>query len=164
MTTPGTHEHHGSGLELSDQESLLLLLVHEGARTGVEEFPLDRVRVQKAGFLLSMRGPARWRQTFNYRPYDWGPYSDDLAFQVRHLEAEKLIRVSPTGGRYAAHVATKVGELIADMLWMELSPVDRAFVQQVRSYVTTRSFRQLLTEVYAAYPDYATHSKFVRQS
>jgi len=44
--------------------------------------------------------------------------------------------------------------------WMSGLPPEMEFIRSVRAYVTHKSFTQLLREVYAEYPEFATASQF----
>jgi uncharacterized protein YwgA len=146
----------GSVLQRSDW--LLLLLDRDvlGAQ-GPDE--LDPVRVQKGMFLLSKRGPAR--DLYDFQAYDWGPFSSaiytDLASLTRqgYLTEERVLgrtwstyRVTARGHERASAAATQVGDTAT------------AWLRQAREFLTTRSFAQLLREVYSLYPDYAVNSRF----
>lgn len=140
----------------------LPLLLASGLTAGQpERFPLDRVRMQKAIFLLSQRGSDKLRSFYSYRPYNWGPYSDALTEDVRNLQSQgKLTVVNDPANRYGRYIATTSGEADAALAWDELNTAERSFLIDVRSYVTGSSFQKLLREVYAAYPEYATASHF----
>src|SRR2546430_2749854 len=68
----------------------LLLASDEFASANGPE-PLDRLRVQKGVFLLQMAGPSAWRDAFPFKPYDWGPFSRQLAAQVDRLIENNLL-------------------------------------------------------------------------
>jgi hypothetical protein len=118
--------------------------------------------MQKGVFLLAMGGPQAWRGLYDFSPYNWGPYSDGLAADLDRLRAENILRVAPVpGSRYGQYVPTAPGQELASELWSEvLDDEEREFLQQVRHYVTSRSFDRLLTDVYSEYPEYATESLF----
>jgi uncharacterized protein YwgA len=65
-----------------DRHLLPLLLASERFATDEETEPLDRIRVQKGVFLLEQRGPSSWRSLYTFSPYDWGPFSRDLAQEL----------------------------------------------------------------------------------
>src|SRR6266508_4536227 len=132
---------------------LLLFLAGNG-----HEKPLDPIRLQKGMFLLSKRGPAR--DLYSFRPYDWGPFSEEIYRDLDVLEADGLVlseavpgrtwrlyRTSREGTRRAQEFASETGKKYADWLL------------QARRFVTERSFVPLLREIYAAYPEYAGRSK-----
>lgn len=145
-----------------DPEDLpLLLAAHESAADDGQH-PLDRVRMQKGVFLLTMGGPARWHSLYEFRPYNWGPYSTGLAHALDRLREDNLLRTAPVpGSRYGRFVTTGRGQEHATAVWEHrLSTAERQFVRDVRSYVTSRNFDRLLQDVYREYPEYATETLF----
>ncbi|MCU1588881.1 MAG: restriction modification system specificity protein [Frankiales bacterium] len=141
---------------------LLLCASQTGQADGA--YPLDRIRMQKAVFLLTLRGSARWNGLYPYRAYDWGPYCRELVDDLRGLAATGLMRTSATAGsRYGRYMLTEQGQQAADEVWESLPPDEQEFLTTVRAYVTSKDFNALLREVYAAYPEYATESRWNRQ-
>ena len=47
--------------------------------------------MQKGVFLLEQRGPESWRDTYRYSPYNWGPYSSELASDLTSLDESGLL-------------------------------------------------------------------------
>ena len=142
------------------RSALPLLLASDEYAPDHEFEPLDRLRLQKGVFLLQMRGPERWRSLYKYTPWDWGPYSRELASEVVHMVESGLLEEEPIGRRrYPRYRTTPEG---SDMLAHlgDVSATELEYVRRTRSYVTSRSFSQLLREVYAAYPKYAVASRF----
>lgn len=139
---------------------LALVLASDLTKGEGETFPLDRIRMQKAAFLVSMRGTSKLR-TYAFEPYNWGPYSGNLNSDLRSLtvlgEVETELR---SGHQYPAYSATSAGEARAREVWDTLEEREKDFLKVVRKFVTSRSFAQLLRDVYAAYPDYASRSQF----
>jgi len=144
-----------------DRRLLPLLLASDACAGSAESEPLDRLRMQKGVFLLDRRGPASWNELFTFTPYDWGPYSFDLASTVEDLVAGGLLDKEPfPGRRYMRYRTTPAGERLIEKLADQVSPDERTFVQAVRTYVGSRPFARLLREVYKAYPAFAVNSRF----
>lgn len=144
-----------------EPSQLPLLLAADELGAEVEREPLDRLRMQKGVFLLEMRGPRSWRDLHRFVPYDWGPYSRDLAAQVDELVDRELIFKERTAGRrYSRYRTTDAGDSEVSSILASLSQEQRNLIGEVRRYITNRSFNQLLREVYAAYPEYAGNSRF----
>jgi len=142
-------------------DELALVLASDVAGSGHETFPLDRIRMQKAAFLVSKRGTEQLRDLYTYEPYNWGPYSSSLTSDLRRLTATELLKLEGApNSQYGRYVTTTAGEKRAQAVWETLSENEHVFLRSVRQFVTTRSFSRLLRDVYAAYPDYATRSRF----
>lgn len=140
---------------------LALAIASDGARASDEMFPLDRLRMQKAAFLIAMRGTERLRGLYHFVPYNWGPYCGDLTADLQQLLLQDDLTIEDIPGqRHGAYATTPTGELKATHVWAQLTPSEQTFIRSVRSYVTRRSFSHLLREVYAEYPEYATRSQF----
>jgi uncharacterized protein len=140
---------------------LALVLSSDIAKTGAERFPLDKLRMQKAVFLIAMRGTDRLRALYAFEPYNWGPYSGALTSDVRELVNEDYLTIEKEPlQQYGRYRTTPDGEEEAAVIWESLAPKEREFVRTVRGYVTSKSFNHLLREVYAAYPEYAANSRF----
>jgi DNA-binding PadR family transcriptional regulator len=118
---------------------------------------LDPVRIQKGMFILSERGPARGVYTF--RPYNWGPFSPQIYGDLDLLVATGLAEVERAPGRtWKRYTTTPKGERRAAALVADASGSDIKWLGKARNYVTSRSFAQLLREIYAEFPEYATES------
>jgi uncharacterized protein len=143
-----------------NRSDLALLTVSPLAAAPGEQYPLDRIRIQKLLFLLTRRGSPSWRSLYNYIPYNWGPYSSQLTFDIGDLVRRGLIERDDSASRYDQYRTTVEGEARAREIWSSLTPPEQAFIRSVRAYVTHRSFTQLLREVYAEYPEFATASQF----
>jgi uncharacterized protein YwgA len=144
-----------------DRRLLPLLLASDQLAGPDESEPLDRLRMQKGVFLLAMRGPETWNALFKFTPYDWGPYSFDLASSVEELLAAGLLVTEAfPGRRYMRYRTTEAGERLISALAGDVSPGGRAFVEATRKYVASRPFARLLREVYKSYPQFAVNSRF----
>lgn len=143
-----------------EARDLALVLASDAASSGDEQYPLDKIRMQKAAFLVSMRGGEALR-LYEFEPYNWGPYSGELNSDLRALTGADLISVeSVSGSRHGAFRTTPLGEHAANAVWANLTEQQRTFIRAVRKFVTSRSFQRLLRDVYAGYPEYATKSQF----
>lgn len=146
---------------MRDVDVPILLASKHAAPASAEPFPLDRVRMQKAAFLLVQRGPEQWRSLLPFRPYNWGPYSSALTQALdKSISSGDLQVEQVSGSKYGRYVTTVQGEASMTSTWEGLPSNEREFIRAVRKYVTSRSFAKLLRDVYAQFPDYATASQF----
>jgi uncharacterized protein YwgA len=152
MTQPTT----GSALVRSDWLLLLLDRAALGAQ-GPDE--LDPVRIQKGMFLLSKRGPAR--DLYDFQAYDWGPFSSDIYADLASLTRQGYLTEEKVPGRtWSTYRVTARGHERAMALAAQMRDDHAAWLRQARDFLTTRSFAQLLREIYELYPDYAVNSRF----
>ena len=144
-----------------ERSHLPLLLASKQFAAADESEPLDRLRMQKGVFLLEMRGPASWKSLYSFQPYDWGPYSRELQSDLASLMSEDLLEKEDFPlRRYMQYRTTLFGEHQIAASVRDLPRNHRNFVESVRRFVTTRSFTQLLRDVYAEYPQFAVNSRF----
>lgn len=140
---------------------LVLVLAADLVAPDQPAYPLDRIRMQKAVFLLTHASHQGWSEMFDYSPYNWGPYSSQLTDTVHGLrQAGELVEADFPGSQYGTYRTSPSGEARAHESWAELTEQERTFIRRVRAYVSAKSFQQLLREVYAAFPTYATASRF----
>lgn len=138
-----------------------LLLFVSSETLGLPPTSLDPVRIQKGMFLLSKRGPAR--DLYQFEPYNWGPFSAQVYADLDDLIAEGLVQPEEAPGRsWSSFRVTGSGEKVATGLTSEISKDDVDWLNRARRFVTGNSFASLLNKIYAAYPEYATRSKFRR--
>jgi uncharacterized protein len=147
-------------LGVVDRRILPLALASGRFRDDNESQPLDRLRMQKGVFLLEMRGSPGWRDLYGFEPYNWGPYSSALARDLRDLTVDGLIDVETGGARHDRYRTSATGETWLENELTSLSNLEVTFIKSVRQFVTTRRFSSLLRDVYAAYPEFATRSRF----
>lgn len=137
---------------------LLLCAAEAADRDGPHD--LDRIRMQKAVFLLTQRGPKPWRQSYEFEPYNWGPYCRELNEDLRHLQHQNLIFLSHASGAYGRYILTPEGQRFTNEYWRLCSEQEQHFFEDLREYVTCRDFNGLLRDVYEAYPTYAENSRW----
>jgi DNA-binding PadR family transcriptional regulator len=146
----------GSALDRSGWLLLLLDRATLGAQ-GPED--LDPVRIQKGMFLLSKRGPER--DVYEFQPYDWGPFSSDIYADLASAARQGYLTEERVPGRtWSTYRITARGHERALALAAQMRAEDVAWLRQAREFLTTRSFAQLLREIYDLYPDYAVNSRF----
>jgi hypothetical protein len=142
-----------------DRSGWLVLLLDRDAlgATGPEE--LDPVRVQKGMFLLSKRGPARGLYAF--RAYDWGPFSSAIYSDLDALVAQGYLDRQRVPGRtWCTYRVTPSGHEVASGMAQQIGAANVGWLRSAREFLTTRSFAQLLREIYEEYPDFAVNSRF----
>ncbi len=110
-------------------------------------------------FLLAQEGPSSTRGLYDFTPYHFGPCSFDLYRDLDRLEDEGLIQSTVRPGYTWKHYSmTPAGEAAAARFAAHIDTEQLDRVKAIRSFVATRAFRQLLKDVYARYPAYATNS------
>lgn len=121
--------------------------------------PLTPAQLQKVAFRLGMECPDHMpADYYQFRKYDYGPFSADIYHDAELLERDGKIRVSinPKGGwrEYAATVRGYMTE-IEDMP-EEVS----SFIADKVCWARGLSFQELVREVYRMYPSFRENSVF----
>jgi hypothetical protein len=147
---------HVKGGLMRPKEWLLLFLSAEALGVDAPE-ELDPIRIQKGMFLLSERGPAR--DTYTFRPYNWGPFSSAIYSDLGSLESSGLVESHPLPGRtWKVWQTTAAGDERAIRIAKDLDDDEVNWLGRTRLYVTGRSFVRLLRDIYANYPQYKRRS------
>jgi hypothetical protein len=133
----------------------LLLLIADGASG---RFDLDPIRLMKGGFLAWQQGPEEWKELFAFRAYDYGPF-DSRLYRVRDDLIERGLLSVIRKGRYDSYELTEAGRAQVAVLARH-EPAQADYLRRVGAWVTSLSFSDLLTEIYGAFPEFATNSVF----
>ncbi len=141
---------------------LILFAALQGASDG-----LDPVRLQQGLFLFSRCPGVPLRSKYAFEPGVYGPISDDLYEDLDRLAGERLLEPVPVKG---AH-------------WSQYKPIDVTFerarrilrqaeaddlmdatrqLAEIKRYVSSVGFGELLERVYAEHPEFAIDSVFYR--
>ncbi len=136
---------------------LLLLFLGIGDAANRE---VDPVRVMKGMFLLEKRGGLK-KHSYDFEPYDYGPFSISLYNDLDLLEGKELIERIPRPGRNWSYVrATDKGRSIAQSLKAQVKPKQLALTSKVQDEVLNKTFAELLRYIYKNYKEYAGRSVF----
>jgi uncharacterized protein YwgA len=140
----------------------LLLLLSDRTLDPDGSTTLDPVRIQKGMFLLSKRGPHK--QLYDFQPYNWGPFSRDVYSDLDQLVAQGLVeQESRPGQSWSLYKLSEDGYMLASKVASSTDENAVRWMAQLRRYLTSRSFNELLTEIYSLHPEYATRSQFASQ-
>jgi hypothetical protein len=132
----------------------LLLLMAKGAEDG--SYPFDAIRAMKSAFLVSERGLPEWQLLYNFRPYDYGPFDSSVYVSRDVLVAGGLLEERP--GNYPSYRLTEAGHARAREIAERMGSASAAWLEGIGKWASSRSFAQLLREVYAEFPQFASRS------
>ncbi|MBE9501410.1 MAG: hypothetical protein IMY87_03145 [Chloroflexi bacterium] len=136
---------------------LLLLFLAAGKASGRI---LDPVRIMKGMFLLE-KGGALEPHSYNFEPYDYGPFSISLYNDLDLLESKKLIdRIARAGRNWSYVRVTNQGHKLAKSLEKQAKPEQLELISAVHEDVLDKTFADLLRHIYKKYPEYAGRSVF----
>jgi len=112
-------------------------------------------------FLLSERGPAR--RLYTFKAYDWGPFSSAIYGDLDALTRQGYLDEDRVPGRtWSTYRVTPSGHELASGMAAQIGSANVGWLRAAREFLTTRSFAQLLRDIYAEYPDFAVNSRFGR--
>ena len=121
----------------------------------------EPIRIQKTLFKLAREAGLPPGEQYQFRPYNWGPFSATIYQDIDDLVGSGLVeRVPQPGISWAIYKLTNKGKKRAERIRT------KANVQSVRSldgisrWVAERPFSKLLQDVYEKYPDMAKNSLF----
>jgi uncharacterized protein len=133
------------------REDVLLLLVDGGDG----KYPMDPVRLMKGSFLVVQRGRSEWKDLFSFQKYDYGPFDRQVYDTKDYLMLRGLLEAQAR--RYEQYELTEDGEEEVVSIAERLGD-DAEWIRRIGRYVSSRSFNQLLEEIYSEYPEYRERS------
>lgn len=142
---------------METKQKLLLLFISMGGE-------IDPVRIMKGMFLLAENARERWLSDdsyYEFEPYYYGPCSFEIYSDLRELKAKGLIMGNRVVGEsWERYSVTEKGKEFAREVEKELTPDLVRYIKKICDFVSSLTFRQLLTVIYRFYPEYATRSVF----
>lgn len=122
--------------------------------------PLTPAQLQKALFLLGKKGKVGGA-FYNFRPYNFGPFSAEIYQDAESLEAEGLVRIDrkEPGRPWALYAATADGISAADRI--KVDGKTREYLVRLVDWARSLSFQQLVSAVYREFPEQRANSVFV---
>jgi hypothetical protein len=149
------HEHPHPEPPLTPGEWAMLVIA------AAEGQPMTPVQLQKALFVVG-KNLDLGNGFYRFEPYDYGPFCKQIYADAEGLERAGLVRITTPQGpwEYKEYLATADGLQRAKELRARLTPKQRDYVGRVVGWVRGRSFKELVTAIYEAYPEMAANSVF----
>jgi uncharacterized protein len=136
-----------------------VVLAAMAAGTGAIHSP---VQMQKLLFLIDKRiSKSMGGAHFNFQPYHYGPYDPAIFSLLEVLEAKGLVTIHrQPDRRWKSYQLTSAGQATGDKLLNDLGVKIGDYVRSLSSYVRSRTFAELVSAIYDAYPDMKANSVF----
>ena len=134
-----------------NRKDWLLIAIHDS---------LEPIQIQKTMFKFAKESGIPPDEQYEFVPYNWGPCSFEIYADLAALREEGSLEAVPTYGGWSMYRLTPVGQESLATLRSSASPNALERLDEVRKWVKSRTFEELLKDVYADYPDYATQSMF----
>lgn len=109
---------------------------------------MSPIQIMKALFLYSQQAhPAEF---YKFEPYLYGPCSFEVYHDLRILLNEGLISSTPSLYSWDFYSITSQGEEM-------IKEVDKQ-IEEIKKFVVSKPFIELLKEIYSKYPEFAKNS------
>lgn len=121
--------------------------------------PVTPVQLQKVAFYVWKKYPDRLPEDFyNFRKYDYGPFSAEVYHDAEKLEHDGLVSIvlNQRGG-WREYAATAQG-LKSDL--SDIPPDVSKFVEEKVRWARGLTFQELVRAVYKDFPQYRRNSVF----
>lgn len=142
---------------MTPRQELVLAALHAG-ETGSEVSP---VQAQKLFFLIDRNAAALTNGPhFNFAAYDYGPFDSAVYSELDWLSNSQGFVEVVRNGRYRTYRLTTEGMREAATTLGEMNQETRTYIGQVKDWVKSLSFRDLVSAVYDAYPEMRVNSIF----
>lgn len=126
----------------------------------IKDYELSPVQLQKFFFLLEKR-IGEEAKLFDFEPYYYGPYCQELKDIVAELEKEGDLKSSNVDGIQHFAVAKPCN---ANELDNFLDKTKREFISsKLVEFVTSMSFRDLCFSIYKEFPEMAKRSVLIKK-
>jgi DNA-binding PadR family transcriptional regulator len=154
---PGNLQGRRKLSNIQRRDLLLTLLLAKGANA--EHEPLDRIRAMKSLFLLSQEEKSL-SQKFRFEPYLYGAVSFDVYRELDALQFDGLVTTTKefTNENWNRYCLTSKGIAEAKKSIRRVPRTILNRIERVKKYTTSKQMYELLKEVYAKYPSFATKS------
>lgn len=121
---------------------------------------MEPIQIQKTLFKFAKESGAPEQELCTFIPYNWGSCSLEIYDDLGQLRDEDSVEFVPSGRGWNAYHLTEAGVKKASKLRKEANHTLVKKLDAARSYVMSRDFETLLSDVYEDYPDFATESLF----
>ena len=121
---------------------------------------MQPIQIQKTLFKFARESGIPKKGAYRFVPYDWGPCSFEIYDDLGELRELGLIETIPSGRGWNSYQMTPKGKIAAEELKGKAKSDPVAKLEDIRDWVKSRSFSNLLKDLYAEYPEFATESLF----
>ena len=139
----------------------LLLLLNSASKKGIE----GRTRLEKLVFLMQKRliEDLKWgitSNTYKFRAYNYGPFSEEVLDDLTSLQMLKLVEVEGEEQENQKFVITDKGREVVDKLVRNANVSHNLAnaIKHIMSSFGELPLDKLVERVYKEYPDYTVNS------
>lgn len=120
-------------------------------------------QIQKLLFLIDTNLAQRYLggRQFSFEPYDYGPFDADVYRVADQLATEELVEVNRNDSTgFRTYEATPKGVEAGEQCLEQMKPEARQYMRDASHWVRSMSFSDLISSIYAAYPEMKVNSVF----
>jgi len=141
-----------------EPQDWLVLYLSLPADTSGQHRPGEPVRIMKGMFLFAQEcAPAG--EAYEFVPYNYGPCSFEIYRDLEQLISNgEVVTERPLGQSWVRYMLTPLGQARAHGIRRQISGDLVEKLAEIKTWVCSLPFIQLLREVYAKYPDFAVNS------
>jgi hypothetical protein len=144
--------------EITAEEVVLTLLL-----AGKHKPVKGKLMLMKLAFLASKEVLTNRAQRFRFRPYSYGPYSDEVASGINELIEQGLVlssvkQVNIDSYRYD-YWLSEMGEKRAMEEWRKLESSETIGLDRLRAIEERFGYWGIVRHVYNKYPEFAVASR-----
>lgn len=123
---------------------------------------ISPAQLQKSLFLLSkMKPQAVNTDYYNFIPYNYGPFSQEIYSDIDELVNEGLVITGhPEGERWLGYAITSKGSEYARSLREKATDEDYNYLYRVVNWARNVSFQELIRTIYHRFPEFKANSVF----
>lgn len=146
---------HKSQKSNAKGEDATLLVISESGDLG-----LTPVKLQKAIFLLQKAFPKYFKNSYQFKPYNYGPFDITIYHDADHLAKSGLISKQNTNYSWVKYVATKEGKKTTQEILQKMPKEVADYINELILWLLPLSFEELVSSIYRKYPEYKKNSVF----
>jgi uncharacterized protein len=144
-----------SSVKIEDRKYWVLL-----ALEAAQGESLTPVQLQKSLFLFSEKNRIK-KDSYKFRPYDYGPFDPDVYRDAEQLEKDGLISISYAQNlKWKVYTITPEGASLSEKVKKLLPQNLIQSISDIINHVRSLSFQELVKEIYTDYPAYSVNSVF----
>jgi hypothetical protein len=133
--------------------NLLVLSAAEGK-------PLTPAQFQKVLFLLQKRYPSAVPDSYDFSPYNYGPFDAAVYYDAEGLANQGLAEISRSTSGWRTYAATPAGLERAKIVAKEADPKALEFAKRAVDWARGISFSDLVKAIYQEFPEMKANSIF----
>lgn len=124
------------------------------------------VQIQKLLFILDKNVPEETNGPhFEFEPYHYGPFDKEVYSELNNLENNRHIRIIMEGlSEKRSYQLTDAGYRIGSEAFKELTDPIQKYISDIVEIVRSLSFAELVSTIYAAYPEMKVNSVFAAET